>query len=108
MTTTVNELYSINAIELVNLLQSDKPIKAVWVYQDKIDTDVQYIRTKSRICPQGFRFRPGIEYDPNEVASYVPHVSDNFDWPTFRSLKEYAHYPLGCDKLFLNVQCTTP
>ena len=29
---------------------------------------------KSRICPQGFRFRQGIDYDPDKVASHAPHV----------------------------------
>ena len=74
MATTVNELYDINAIELVQLLPTDRPIKAVWVHQDKLDSAGNYLCTKSRICPQGFRFRPGIEFDPDEVASYAPHV----------------------------------
>jgi len=74
MATTVNELYDINAIELVQLLPTDRPIKAVWVHQDKLDSAGNYLRTKSRICAQGFRFRSGIEFDPDEVASYAPHV----------------------------------
>ena len=58
MTTTINELYDIKAVELVPLLPTDRPIKAVWVHQDKLDSAGNYLRTKSRICPQGFRFRP--------------------------------------------------
>jgi hypothetical protein len=50
----------------------------VWAHQDKLDSAQfsldYYLRTKSRICPQGFRFRPGIEFDPDKVASYAPHL----------------------------------
>jgi hypothetical protein len=74
MAATINELYKIEAITLVKLLPTDRPIKCVWVHQHKHDADGAYIRTKSRICPQGFRFRPGIEFNPDEVASYAPHV----------------------------------
>jgi hypothetical protein len=74
MAETITELYRIKAIELVPLLPSDRPIKCVWVHQNKHDAAGAYLRTKSRICPQGFRFRPGIEFNPDEVASYAPHV----------------------------------
>jgi hypothetical protein len=74
MATTITELYKIKAIALVPLLPTDRPIKCVWVHQHKHDADGVYLRTKSRICPQGFRFRPGIEFNPDEVASYAPHV----------------------------------
>jgi hypothetical protein len=74
MTTIINELYDIKAIDLVQLLPTDRPMKAVWVHQDKLGSAGNYLRTKSRICPQGFRFRPGVECDPDEIVSYAPHV----------------------------------
>jgi hypothetical protein len=43
-------------------------------HQNKHDAAGTYFHTKSRFCPQGFRFRPGIEFNPEKVASYAPHV----------------------------------
>jgi hypothetical protein len=74
MTKTITDLYKIPAIELVPLLPSDREIKAVWVHQPKHDIDGNLLRIKSRICPQGFRFRDGIDFNQDEVASYAPHV----------------------------------
>jgi hypothetical protein len=32
------------------------------------------VNYKSRITPQGFRFRPGVDYDPAEVTADTPHM----------------------------------
>jgi hypothetical protein len=74
MTQAVNDLYECGAIELVPLLPSDKPVKTIWVHQEKKDNDGVLIKIKSRVCPQGFRFRPGTDFDPDEVSSSTPHV----------------------------------
>jgi hypothetical protein len=74
MSDTITELYNIKAIELVPINPGDKLIKSVWVHQHKHDGDGKLLRIKSRICPQGFRFREGIEFNPDEVASHAPHV----------------------------------
>jgi len=74
MTLAINELYDLKAIELVPLQSGDTLHKTIWVHQPKLDIDGKVIRTKSRACPQGFRFRPDIDYDPDRVASAAPHV----------------------------------
>jgi hypothetical protein len=74
MATTINELYDIKAIELVHLIPGDRLIKAIWVHQPKHDAHGKFLRMKSRLCPQGFRFREGLDFDPNQVASHGPHV----------------------------------
>jgi hypothetical protein len=74
MTTTIIDLYNIKAIELVKLQPGDRLIKSVWIHQPKHDADGRLIRMKSRLCPQGFRFRQGIDFDPDQVVSHAPHV----------------------------------
>jgi hypothetical protein len=77
------------------------------VHQDKIDSSGNYLRTKSRICPQGFRLRPGIEFDPDEVASHAPHVQTIMIGLQIWSAASNVHKSLGCNKLFPNLQCTS-
>jgi hypothetical protein len=74
MTATILELYKLNAIELVQIQPGDRLIKAIWVHQPKYDMNGKLLRMKSRLCPQGFRFRPGIDFDVDQVASHAPHV----------------------------------
>ena len=74
MTKTIEELFQLRAIEIVKLEPQDHLIKAVWVHQHKLDKDGSLLRIKSRLCPQGFRYRAGIDYDPDTIASYAPHV----------------------------------
>ena len=74
MTLAINELYECGAIELVPRLPTDRPVKTIWVHQDKRDNNGQLLRIKSRVCPQGFRFRPGTDFDPDEVSSSTPQV----------------------------------
>jgi hypothetical protein len=74
MTNTILELYDINAIELVDLKPNDRLIKSVWIHQPKTDADGKLIKIKSRICPQGFRFRQGVDFDADQIASHAPHV----------------------------------
>ena len=74
MTKTIEELFQLHAIEIVKLEPQDHLIKAVWVHQHKLDKDGSLLRIKSQLCPQGFRYRAGIDYDPDTIASYDPHV----------------------------------
>ena len=78
MVKTITSLYDMKAISLERRLPTDYPIKCRWVHQDKFDVDGKFLRTKSRLCPQGFRFRPGIEYDPDAVSASAPHVNTLF------------------------------
>ena len=32
------------------------------------------LRIKSRLCPQRFRYLPNIDFDPDNITSYAPHV----------------------------------
>jgi hypothetical protein len=75
MTKTILSLYEMKAISIVKRLPTDYPIKCTWVHQDKCDIEGNYLRTKSRLCPQGFRFRPGFEFDPDKVSASAPHVN---------------------------------
>jgi hypothetical protein len=74
MTKTIHELFQLKAIEIVPLEPKDHLVKAIWVHQHKLDDQGNLLRIKSRLCPQGFRYRPHIDYDPDAVASYAPHV----------------------------------
>ena len=74
MTTAIEELYELNAIEIVALQPTDRPIKARWVHQPKVDASGKLLRMKSRVCPQGFRFRPNIDFNPDEVSSAAPSI----------------------------------
>ena len=42
--------------------------------QHKLDADGHLLRIKSRLCPQGFRYRPNVDFDRDNMASYAPHV----------------------------------
>ena len=59
MTKTIQELFQLKAIEIVKLEPTDHLIKAIWVHQHKFDAVL--LTTKSRLCPQGFRYRSNID-----------------------------------------------
>jgi len=42
--------------------------------QLKIDADDHWLCIKSRLCSQGFRYRPNIDFGPDNIASYAPHA----------------------------------
>ena len=43
------------------------------MHQHKLDAGY-LLRIKSRLCPQEFRYRPNIDFDPDNIVSYAPHV----------------------------------
>jgi hypothetical protein len=71
---TIQELFQLKANETVKLETNDHLVKAIWVHQHKLVADAHLLRIKSRLCPQSFRYRPNIDFDPDNTASYTPHV----------------------------------
>jgi hypothetical protein len=62
MTKTIEELFQLKAVEIVKLEPTDHLVKAIWVHQHKLDANGNLLRIKSRLCPQGFRYRPHIDF----------------------------------------------
>jgi len=72
MVKEINDLFIKKAIEIVDIpIGAEKSlISATWVNNDKEDpTTGEIIRTKSRLCPRGFEQKPGIHFNPDEVAA---------------------------------------
>jgi hypothetical protein len=64
------DLIDARKVSVVPTPPGRKPIGSTWAYKLKdVDTD----RWKARLCPQGFSQIPGVDFDPNKVAS--PTVS---------------------------------
>ena len=62
-------LFDIGCIGIVDLPTGRIPIGSTWAHKLKFDSEGEYIRAKSRICPWGFMQKPGIDYDENEVSA---------------------------------------
>ena len=58
----------LKAIEIVKLEPKDRLIKAIWVHQHKFDADGHLLNIKSLLCPQRFRYRPNIDFNPDIIA----------------------------------------
>ena len=83
MKKTIISYFNAGAWKVVPKLPSDYEINTRWVHQpnyyDKFLVgagfkDAAVLNYKSRITPQGFRFRPGVDYDPAEVSADTPHL----------------------------------
>jgi hypothetical protein len=62
-------LFRTGAAKVVDLPPGRKPIKSIWIHKFKYDKDGHFSRTRSRVCPQGFRQIAHVDYDPDEVAA---------------------------------------
>jgi hypothetical protein len=78
---TIQSYFRAGAWKVVPRLPSDFDINTRWVHKPQYggpmqtsSVPIRMIGCKSRITPQGFRFRPGVDYDPTEVSAETPHM----------------------------------
>jgi len=74
MLAELKNLFAIGAVELCELPPGRKTIKCVWAHKEKLGADGEFIKVRSRLCPQGFRQVPGVDYDPDKVSSPTLHL----------------------------------
>ena len=69
MVDELTHLLSSKAVEIVDLPPDRRPIGCTWAHKLKTDSDGQFTRAKSRVCPLGFQQRAGLDFCPDSVAS---------------------------------------
>jgi hypothetical protein len=81
MRKTIESYFRAGAWKVVPRLSSDFDHNNRWVHKPiyGVSSEVpcqrpEVLDYKSRITPQGFRFRPGIDFDPDEVSADTPHL----------------------------------
>jgi hypothetical protein len=80
MRETIQSYFKAGAWKVVPRLPSDFDINCRWVHKPRyggpmeVNSLPSMVGCQSRITPQGFRFRPGVDFDPAEVSADTPHM----------------------------------
>jgi hypothetical protein len=69
MVKELRSMFKVGCCEIVDLPPDRVAIGNTWAHKLKHGPNGEFIRAKSRVCPWGFQEIPGIDYDPNGVAS---------------------------------------
>jgi hypothetical protein len=97
-------LFDSGAIKVVPLPKDRKAISCTVAHKRKTDTEGNFTRIKSRLCPHGFRQIPGIDYDEDRVSAPTLHMESSMLVLCIEAQRGMASTTVDADSAF----ATTP
>ena len=92
--------------ELVELPNGSTAIGSKWVWKTKVDDQNRIVRYKARLVAQGFRQRPGIDF--NETFSPVAKLSSIRMLIALSSINRWHFHSMDVDNAYLNGELDEP
>ena len=89
---------------LVTLPPGANVVGTVWKYKTKRDQYGKLVKSKARLCAQGFKQKPGVDYLPDHTSAPVARVTSIRSVLSIAAREDWHLHNMDVDSAFLNAE----